>query len=186
MIIILILMKISLMIYYGKIDLTKGIDIIKSKSSKECTVCHYCYFNRESNFQKSACNSFHVLVINSHINIVIISVKSDDYHCITYGVSKLLMMWANLMLLIFWKILCLMIMDLYKMHFKEIDIKNRVYKYCFDYLIRAKTSETKNIFIDEKNYKDIVICFTRYNRGKSMRMLSLHCHESVGKIEGKI
>ena len=72
------------------------------------------------------------------------------------------------------------------MHFKEIDIKNRVYKYCFDYLIRAKTSETKNIFIDEKNYKDIVICFTRYNRGKSMRMLSLHCHESVGKIKGKI
>ena len=79
-----------------------------------------------------------------------------------------------------------MIIDLYKMHFKEIDIKNRVYKYCFDYLIRAKTIETKNIFIDEKNYKDIVICFTRYNRGKSMRMLSLHCHESVGKIEGKI
>ena len=36
------------------------------------------------------------------------------------------------------------------MHLKEINIKNRVYNYYSDYLIKAKQIETKNIFIDEK------------------------------------
>ena len=35
------------------------------------------------------------------------------------------------------------------MHIKEINIKNRVYDYYFDYLIKAKKLETKNILIDE-------------------------------------
>ena len=36
---------------------------------------------------------------------------------------------------------------------KEIDIKNRVYKYYFDSLIKAKKLETKNILIDVKPVK---------------------------------
>ena len=56
----------------------------------------------------------------------------------------------------------LMIMGIYKMHVKEVNIKNRVYNYYFDNLVKAKKLETKNLLIDEKNYKDFVIYFTRY------------------------
>ena len=46
-----------------------------------------------------------------------------------------------------------------------------------------KKLETKNILIDEKNYKDLTIYFARYDYKKSTRMLSLFCHELMGKIE---
>ena len=69
------------------------------------------------------------------------------------------------------------------MHFKEINIKNRFYDYYFDYLIKAKKTETKNILIDEKNCKDLFLYFTRYDIGKSITMLSLYYHKSMGKIE---
>ena len=55
-----------------------------------------------------------------------------------------------------------MIMGIYKMHVKEVNIKNRVYNYYFDNLVKAKKLKTKNLLIDEKNYKDFVIYFTRY------------------------
>ena len=67
------------------------------------------------------------------------------------------------------------------MHFKEINIRNRDYKNDFDYLIKAEKIETKSL-------KDLTIYFTRYDRGKSKRMLSLYYHELMGKInkhEGK-
>ena len=67
------------------------------------------------------------------------------------------------------------------MHFKEINIRNRDYKNDFDYLIKAEKIETKS-------FKDLTIYFTRYDRGKSKRMLSLYYHELMGKInehEGK-
>ena len=41
--------------------------------------------------------------------------------------------------------------------------------------------ETRNIFIDKKSYKDLVIYFTRYHLDKSM--LNLYSDELVGKIE---
>ena len=39
------------------------------------------------------------------------------------------------------------------MHFKEINIKNRVYNYYFDNLFKAKKLETKNILNDKKSCK---------------------------------
>ena len=33
------------------------------------------------------------------------------------------------------------------MHFKEINVKNKFFKYYLNYLIKAKKLETKNIFI---------------------------------------
>ena len=54
------------------------------------------------------------------------------------------------------------------MHVKEINIKNRVYHYYFDNLIKGKKLETKNILIDEK--KDLVIYFARYVHSKSIKM----------------
>ena len=41
-----------------------------------------------------------------------------------------------------------MIVDIYKMQFKQINIKIRFYNYYFDYLM--KKIETKSILIDEK------------------------------------
>ena len=56
-----------------------------------------------------------------------------------------------------------------EMNIKEINIErnqNRVYNYYFDYLIKVKKIETKNTFIDQKNYKDLIIYFTRYDSVK--------------------
>ena len=75
----------------------------------------------------------------------------------------------------------------------EINIKNRenrVYKYIFDNLVKTTTTtttttkiETKNVLIDEKNYKDLVIYFSRYVHSKSMKILSLEYDELMGKNE---
>ena len=32
------------MLYYDRVDISEGIDIIKTSVSKECDVCHYWYF----------------------------------------------------------------------------------------------------------------------------------------------
>ena len=82
--------------------------------------------------------------------------------------------------------MCLKIVDLYKMLIKELNI--RVCDSYFDNLIKAKKLETKYILIDEKNYKDVVVYFTRYVHNKSIKILSLYYHELMGKIrkaEGK-
>ena len=31
------------MLYYGRIDISKEIDLAKSKKSKECMICHYFF-----------------------------------------------------------------------------------------------------------------------------------------------
>ena len=84
---------------------------------------------------------------------------------------------ANMMQSICWE----MILDIYKMHLKEISIKNRVYNFYFDYLIKANIMETKNILVYEQNYTDFVIYFTRYDCGKLIRMSSLCYHELMKK-----
>ena len=38
------------MLYYNRIDLRKGIDLIKSKNNKECIACHHLYFNHGLKF----------------------------------------------------------------------------------------------------------------------------------------
>ena len=70
--------------------------------------------------------------------------------------------------------MCLMIVGIYKKDIKENNIENKVYKYYFNNLIKTKKLETENISIDEKNYKDMVIYFTRYVHTESIKMLSLH------------
>ena len=49
-----------------------------------------------------------------------------------------------------------------EMHINKIRIKSRAYSYYFDNLIKANKLEIKNILIDEKSYRDLVIYFTRY------------------------
>ena len=53
-------MKIFLKIRYYKycitIELIEEIDLAKSNNSKECMICHYCFFNHGLNIQDYASN----------------------------------------------------------------------------------------------------------------------------------
>ena len=59
----------------------------------------------------------------------------------------------------------------------------------FNNLIESEKLETENVLIDEKNFKDLMIYFTRYVNCKSIKMFSLHFYKLMEKIEeneGKI
>ena len=75
------------MLYYDRIDLSKGNDVAKGNSSKKCIICHYWFFNYGSNFQDSVCNGCHNLTKFS-FNLSDITIKNVDYHCIIYKISK--------------------------------------------------------------------------------------------------
>ena len=49
-----------------------------------------------------------------------------------------------------------MMVGMYKMHVKVINLKYKFYNYHFENL------ETRNILIDKKNCKDLLIHFNRY------------------------
>ena len=69
----------------------------------------------------------------------------------------------------------------------HINIKNRAHSHSED-LMKPNKVETKNILIDEKKFKDLIIYFTRYINLRSMKMLSRYFCKLIGKIkehEGK-
>ena len=78
------------MLYYNRIDISKGIDATKSNKSRECIICHYFFFNLGFKFQDYVCNSCHDLAMFSanKSNIAIITVKNVDYYCIIHNISK--------------------------------------------------------------------------------------------------
>ena len=62
------------MLYYDRIDISKGIDIAKSSNSQECMICHYWFFSHGFKFQDSVdngCHGFTMLSVNiSDITII--------------------------------------------------------------------------------------------------------------------
>ena len=73
-----------------RIDMSKGTDLARSDSSKECMICNYWFYNRGFKFQDSVCTGSHVLTVLS-VNIsaiAIITTKNIDYHCIVNNISK--------------------------------------------------------------------------------------------------
>ena len=45
------------MLRYQKIDVSEEIDVNKASPSKECELCHYCFFkNIGFKFEEHACN----------------------------------------------------------------------------------------------------------------------------------
>ena len=78
------------MLYYNKIDLTEGINPVKSNNSKESIVCHYWFFNHGFKFQNYVCNGCHNLTMFClNINdIAIIIDKGVDYLCSIHDISK--------------------------------------------------------------------------------------------------
>ena len=75
-----------------------------------------------------------------------------------------------------------MIVGIYKMHTKKIYIKNQVH-YHYKNLIESKKLETRNVLINKKSYRNLVIYFTRYHSEKSVTILNLYYDELIGKIE---
>ena len=94
------------MIYYDRIDVSEGIDIGKTSTSKECDICHvsegtdinktstskesdicqYWYFlNKLFKFQPYVCNRCHDLLILSMnlSNTAILNIKGSDYCCVS-------------------------------------------------------------------------------------------------------
>ena len=48
------------MLYFDTVEVSKGIDVNKTIASKECDICHYCYFlNYSFKFQPNVCNISH-------------------------------------------------------------------------------------------------------------------------------
>ena len=72
------------MLYYVKIDISRGIYQSKSNGSNECKICHHRFFNHGFKFQDSVCSGCHDLIMLS----AIITVKKVDYRCITHNISK--------------------------------------------------------------------------------------------------
>ena len=67
----------------------------------------------------------------------------------------------SLNLFIYYESLCLIIPGIYKNACQIINIKNQVFNYYFGNALKVKKLETRNILIDEKNYRDLMIYFTR-------------------------
>ena len=78
------------MLYYDRIDISEGIDLANSNSSKECMVCQNCFFNHWFKFQDSIWNGYHNLTVFclNISNIVIVSAKGVAYRCIIQNISK--------------------------------------------------------------------------------------------------
>ena len=75
------------MLYYDRIDVSEGIHVNKTSASKECDICHRCYFlNSCFKFQQNVCNRCHDLLMTS-LNlrdISILNIKVSDY-CFIIG-----------------------------------------------------------------------------------------------------
>ena len=78
------------MLYYDRIDISKGIDPTKSNKSRECMIFHYWFFNHGFKFQDHICNQCHNLTMLCLYvsDIVNITVKNVYYRCIMYSISK--------------------------------------------------------------------------------------------------
>ena len=61
-----------------------------------------------------------------------------------------------------------------------INIKNRVNNHS-DELTKQQQTEIKNILINEKNFKDIMIFLNRYVNSKSIKMSRLYFLQINGK-----
>ena len=74
------------MLYFGRTDVSEGIDVNKRSKSKECDISHYWFFlNKGFKFQPCVWNRCHdLLMMSMNLNdIVILKIKNTDYFCIT-------------------------------------------------------------------------------------------------------
>ena len=79
------------MLFFNKIDVSEGIDVNKTRASKECDIFHYWYFlNYIFKFQPNVCNRCHDFFMMSMnlIHIAILNIKRSDYRFIISLINK--------------------------------------------------------------------------------------------------
>ena len=77
------------MLQYEKIDVSEGIDVNKTSSSKECELYHYWFFQDVGfQFEEHVCNRCHDLLMMAHSlkNIAILSGKGATFKCLLMGI----------------------------------------------------------------------------------------------------
>ena len=70
------------MLEYDEINISEGIDVNKTSTSKECDICHYWYFLHKSfKYEPYFCNGCHDLMQKAvNVNdVAIVFVKGSDY-----------------------------------------------------------------------------------------------------------
>ena len=79
------------MLYYDRIDFSEGIDVNKTRASKECDICYYRFFLSYSfKLQTNVCNRYHDLLMMS-VNLsdfAILNVNGPDYCCFISLISE--------------------------------------------------------------------------------------------------
>ena len=76
------------MLQYDRINASDAIDINKTGASKECIICHYCYFkNIGYKFEPQVCNGCHDILLMAYLlkNVAILNVKGVDYRCVLWN-----------------------------------------------------------------------------------------------------
>ena len=79
------------MLEYERIDISEEIDVNKTNLSKECDICHYCYFKDIGfKYEPYLCNGCHDLMQKamSFNNIAIAYVKGSGYRIHFWYMSK--------------------------------------------------------------------------------------------------
>ena len=79
------------MLEYERIDISEGIEVNKTTLSKECDICHYCYFKDiVLKYEPYLCNGFHDLMQKAMTfdNIAVVYVKRNVYRINFWYMSK--------------------------------------------------------------------------------------------------
>ena len=79
------------MLRYQEIDVSKGIDINKTSSLKQCVLCHYWFFKDVGfKFEEHVCNKCHDLLTIAYSlkDIAILNAKGATFRCILMDISK--------------------------------------------------------------------------------------------------
>ena len=79
------------MLWYKKIDVSKGIDVNKTSASKECELCYYWFFKDiRFKFEEHVCNKYHDLLAMAYSlkNIAILSAAGSTFRCLLMGIGK--------------------------------------------------------------------------------------------------
>ena len=82
------------MLYYDRIEVSKGIGVNKTSESKKRDICHYWYFlDKRLKSQSDVCNGCHdVLMISVNLNDIkfndILNIQGTNCRCTISGISK--------------------------------------------------------------------------------------------------
>ena len=76
------------MVQYEKVS--EGIDVNKTSASKECELCHYCFFKDIGfKFEEHVCKRCHDLLTMAYsLNNLALSAKGTTFRCLLMGISK--------------------------------------------------------------------------------------------------